>query len=566
MRKSVSNKKNIFALLWPGLVFMACQPVAGPSAEESRPGRIGDEACWVHVSDNGDGTYTNPIITADYSDPDVIRVGDDFYMTASSFNSSPGIPILHSKDLINWQIVNNALPVLPDEKYDTPQYSKGVWAPCIRYHNKDFYIFWGDPDFGIFRIKTKDPLGKWEKPVLIKAGKGMIDPSPLWDDNGNAYLVNAWAGSRAGVNSLLTVWQMSADATELLDNGNNIYSGHEHNHTIEGPKFYKKNNYYYILAPAGGVEQGWQLALRSKNIYGPYEVKTVMAQGTTAINGPHQGGYAETQMGESWFIHFQDRGVYGRVLHLNPVHWVNDWPVMGLDTDGDGCGEPVLTHAKPDIDGSWPVCRPAESDEFNDDRLGLQWSWNANEKVTWSVFMPARGVLRLLTVPKPKAEASMWNVPNILTQRLPAENFTATTKVELNIEWEVWQGKQAGLIMLGNDYSYLAIRKDADGYYIEQLQNEGANQGGLEKSLAKERINTNEVFLRVSVLGPDASCRFSYSENGETFKEIGKAFNASRVLWSSAKIGIFSTSEPGYRIGGWADFDWFRIEEMNDEQ
>lgn len=513
----------------------------------------------VRVADNCNGTYINPVLQADYSDPDVIRVGDDFYLTISSFNSSPGLPILHSKDLVNWQFINHALPVLPEEVYDSPQPGKGVWAPCIRYHNKEFYIFWGDPDFGIYMVKSKDPKGNWTEPVLVKAGKGMIDPSPLWDDDGNAYLVNAWAGSRAGVNSILTLWKMSPDGTRLLDRSYNIYSGHDHNHTVEGPKLYKKDGYYYILAPAGGVENGWQLALRSKNIYGPYEVKTVMAQGETDINGPHQGGYVETQNGEPWFLNFQDMGVYGRVLHLNPVNWVDNWPVIGEDLDGDGCGEPVRMHVKPEVGREWPIANPVESDEFNDSEIGLQWAWNANEKVTWSVSMPQKGVLRLLAVPKPTAEASLWEVPNILTQRLPGLSFTATTKVRLTVEWEIWQGKQAGLIMLGNYYSYLVLRADDEGFYVEQLENKKANLGVMETSIAKERILANEVFLQVKVEGPDALCRFNYSEDGEEFKPIGKAFYASRVLWSSAKVGIFSTSEPGYRIGGYADFDWFRI-------
>ncbi len=513
----------------------------------------------VYISDNGDGTYTNPVLQADYSDPDIVRVRNDFYMTVSSFNSSPGLPLLHSKDLVNWQIVNYALPVLPEKIYDAPQYSKGVWAPCIRFHKGEFYIYWGDPDFGIYMVKASDPLSEWEKPVLVKEGKGMIDPSPLWDEDGNAYLVSAWAGSRAGVNSILTVWRMSPDGTEILDNGYNIYSGHDYNHTIEGPKFYKKNEYYYILAPAGGVEQGWQLALRSKNAFGPYEVKTVMAQGTTDINGPHQGGYVETQSGEPWFVHFQDNGIYGRILHLNPVSWKYNWPVMGTDEDGNGCGEPVRTYQKPNVGRTFPIVHPAESDEFNGHSPGLQWSWNANKKVTWSVPMRDKGVLRLLAVPKPKNDATLWDTPNILSQRLPAENFNATTKVSLNIEWDVWQGKQAGLIMFGNNYAYLAIRKDTEGYYLEQIQNIGANMEGLEQSVEKKRIKTNTAYLRVKVEGPEAKCSYSYSENGEQFFPIGKEFKASRVLWSSAKVGIFCTSDPGFRNGGYADFDWFRI-------
>ena len=515
----------------------------------------------VWTGDNGDGTYTNPILHADYSDPDVVRVGDDFYMTVSSFNATPGLPILHSKDLVNWHIINHALPQLPADIYDVPQHSKGVWAPCIRYYDGEFFIYWGDPDLGIFMVKTEDPGGDWSAPVMVAegTGAGMIDPSPLWDEDGNAYLVTAWAGSRAGVNSILTVYKMSPDGTSILDNGRNIYSGHDYNHTVEGPKFMKRNGYYYVFAPAGGVEQGWQLVLRSTNIYGPYEEKVVMAQGETDINGPHQGGYVETPSGQPWFMHFQDKGVYGRILHLNPVKWVNDWPVIGVDEDGDGCGEPVVTHNKPKVDVEWPVMTPAESDEFNSLQPGLQWMWAANEKVTWSVPMPEEGVLRLLAVPKKDSLASLWKTPNLLLQRLPAPSFTATTKVELNIEWGVWQGKQAGLIMKGNDYSYLAIRKDDEGFYVKQIINKGANEGGLEQCVATKRIASNQVYLKMDVQGPDAWCKFSYSEDSENYFAIGEKFNATRVLWSSAKMGIFCTGEPGNRIGSYADFDWFRV-------
>ncbi|WP_455169171.1 family 43 glycosylhydrolase, partial [Aegicerativicinus sediminis] len=149
----------------------------------------------VWVADNGDGTYTNPIIYADYSDPDVVRVGDDFYMTASSFNCAPGLPILHSKDMINWQLINYALPEqVPTDIFNTPQHGNGVWAPSIRYHKNEIYIYWGDPDFGIYMVKTKDPFGQWDSPVLVMEGKGLIDPCPLWDDDGKAYLVHAYAG------------------------------------------------------------------------------------------------------------------------------------------------------------------------------------------------------------------------------------------------------------------------------------------------------------------------------------------------------------------------------------
>ena len=144
----------------------------------------------VWVSDNQDGTYKNPILYADYSDPDVTRVGNDYFMTSSSFNCAPGLPILHSKDMVNWRLINYALPEqVPFEVFKTPEHGNGVWAPSIRFHKGELYIYWGDPDFGIYMVKTKDPFGKWDEPVLVMQGKGLIDACPLFDDNGEVYLV-----------------------------------------------------------------------------------------------------------------------------------------------------------------------------------------------------------------------------------------------------------------------------------------------------------------------------------------------------------------------------------------
>lgn len=306
----------------------------------------------VWVSDEGNGMYRNPVLHADYSDPDVCVVGEDCFLTASSFNCTPGLPILHSKDLVNWKIVNYALKkVEPVEYYNEARHGKGVWAPSIRFHEGMYYIYWGNPDFGIFMVKTRDPYGEWDKPVLVKAGKGMIDPCPLWDDDGRVYLAHAWAGSRAKFNSVLTVCELNKEGTKVISDPVLVFDGNDGvNHTIEGAKFYKRNGFYYLFAPAGGVVSGWQLVMRSKNVYGPYEPRIVMAQGKTDINGPHQGGWVDTPAGESWFLHFQDKGAYGRVLHLNPMKWVNDWPVIGVDRDGDGCGDPVSRYRKPKTD------------------------------------------------------------------------------------------------------------------------------------------------------------------------------------------------------------------------
>ena len=309
----------------------------------------------VWVADNGDGTYKNPIINADYSDPDAIRVGDDYYMVSSSFTHIPGLPILHSKDLVNWKIIGHALKKQPPfDVYDKVQHGAGVWAPSIRYHNNEFYIYYPDPDFGIYLVKAKNIIGPWSEPLLIEAGKGLIDPCPFWDDNGKTYLVHAYAGSRAGIKSIIVVKEMNKEGTKIIGDGVMVYDGHEKDPTIEGPKFYKRNGYYYIFAPAGGVSTGWQTILRSKNIYGPYERKVVMDQGTTSINGPHQGAWVTTQTGEDWFLHFQDKEAYGRVVHLQPMKWINDWPVIGVDKDGDGKGEPVLNYKKPNVGKQYP--------------------------------------------------------------------------------------------------------------------------------------------------------------------------------------------------------------------
>lgn len=513
----------------------------------------------VWVSDQGDGTFINPVINADYSDPDVVRVGDDFYMTASSFNCIPGLPILHSKDLINWTIVNYALKKqIPEDVFNIPQHSKGVWAPSIRYHNNEFYIYWGDPDFGVYMIKTKNPNEEWSEPILVLAGKGIIDPCPIWEED-KAYLVHAWAGSRAGINSILTLREMNLEGTKVLDEGINVFDGHDNHHTVEGPKIYKKDGFYYILAPAGGVEAGWQLALRSKNIYGPYEEKIVLEQGSTPINGPHQGGLIDTKTGETWFVHFQDKGVYGRVLWLNKVNWKDGWPLMGQDFDGNGVGEPVMSYAKPNVAGEYPIATPQDSDGFNDGKPGLQWQWYANASVKWSAQIPGTDYLRLFAMSTNELP-NLWDMPSLLLQKLPAPNFQATTKVKLTTEWDTL-GKTAGLIMMGQSYAYVGISYHDGKFWVQQVTCKDAINGNSENIIEEKELKSAEVYLKMRVNEPDATCTFLYSENGNDFTEIGNPFLAQRDLWISAKMGVFCFSEPDVRMGGYADFDWFRVQD-----
>lgn len=523
----------------------------------------------VWVSDEGNGMYRNPVLHADYSDPDVCAVGEDYFLTASSFNCTPGLPILHSKDLVNWKIVNYALKkVEPVEYYNEPRHGKGVWAPSIRFHEGMYYIYWGDPDFGIFMVKTRDPYGEWDAPVLVKAGKGMIDPCPLWDDDGRVYLAHAWAGSRAKFNSVLTVCELNKEGTAVISDPVLVFDGNDGvNHTIEGAKFYKRNGFYYLFAPAGGVVSGWQLVMRSKNVYGPYEARIVMAQGKTDINGPHQGGWVDTPAGESWFLHFQDKGAYGRVLHLNPMKWINDWPVIGVDKDGDGCGDPVSRYRKPKTDKTYPIETPVESDEFDTRKLGLQWEWHANYQDVFG-FTTNMGYARIYGHELSPHFKNFWEVPNLLMQKFPAEEFTATAKLKVSAKDD---GQLSGLIIMGWDYSWIGVEKQGEKFLLKQAVCKDAEQGNLEQVSTLAVLEPSrkfeaglfpnyerEIYIRVHV-DKWAYCRFSYSLDGKKFTEAGTLFKARQGKWIGAKVGMFSVTPHG-KERGWVDVDWFRVE------
>lgn len=514
----------------------------------------------VWCPDNGDGTYTNPVLYADYSDPDVCAVGEDYYLTASSFNCIPGLPILHSKDLVNWQIIGYALQEQePKELFDKPQHGKGVWAPAIRYHKGEFYIYWGDPDLGIFMVKAKDPAGEWSKPVCVISGKGMIDPCPLWDDDGKCYLVNGWANSRCGFNSVLSVRELSADGTHVISQPRIVFDGGQVNHTSEGPKFYKRDGYYWIMNPAGGVEMGWQLAMRSKSPYGPYEWKRVMWQGKTDINGPHQGAWVHTALGEDWFLHFNDKGAYGRVVYLQPVDWSSGWPIMGNH------GEPYTKYRKPLTMNHEQIINPQESDEFNDG-LGLQWQWHANYHQFYGQ-PTADGCYRLYTIEQPKDFKSLWDVPNLLLQKPTAPRFTATAKVRFASKED---GQYSGLVMMGRDYSALVICRQGDEFLLQRHTAMGADEGMAETQQTLTTLQPTDcdtipyapaiyldLYLRMTV--KDGICTYSYSLDGKRFKQAGEQFKMRQGKWIGAKFGFVAECKSLKSSRGWLDVDWIRI-------
>jgi beta-xylosidase len=532
----------------------------------------------VWSPDNGDGTYTNPVINADYSDPDVCvgASGEDYYMTASSFQCVPGLPILHSKDLVNWEIINYALGNLYEgdeallQHFSTPQHGAGVWAPSIRFHDGWYYIYWGDPDFGVYMVKTQDPAGKWEAPVCVIKGQGYIDTCPLWDEDGRCYLVNGWANSRSKFASVLTVRELSADGTKAIGEPVIVFDGNgTENRTCEGPKFYKRDGWYWIMCPAGGVPTGFQLAMRSKSPYGPYEHKIVLAQGKTNINGPHQGGWVHTKYGEDWFLHFQDKEAYGRVVHLNPVDWSTGWPIMGQK------GEPVSTYRKPKSASS-VIVNPVESDEFNAPTLGKQWQWQANYDEKFGTAT-AFGTYRLYTYKLSEGWKNLWQVPNMLLQKTPADEFTVTTKIRMTSKSD---GQMGGLIMMGLDYSALVVKRVGKSFQLLQLTCKDADKGNAQtekliatlKPTAEDKIDYKpgiheDIYLRLTVSNDAAGVahggkpmvRFAWSLDGKKFQTCGDDFTMRQGKWIGAKFGFVSVETDPKCDRGWLDADWIRI-------
>lgn len=452
------------------------------------------------LADLGNGNYRNPILYADYSDPDAIRVGEDYFMVASSFSNSPALPILHSKDLVNWKVVNYCLKHIPEFRYNNPLHGCGVWAPSIRYHEGTYYVCFPMPDEGIYMTTTKDPFGEWSEPVNIRPGAGWIDPCPFWDDDGNAYLVAGVAKSRIGYKSVLHIVRMRPDGMGIFGDEVKIFDGNENDQiTIEGPKMYKRNGYYYIFAPAGGVKTGWQTILRSKNPFGPYEYKVVLRQGDSLVNGPHQGAWVDTITGEDWFLHFQDVYAAGRITHLQPMHWENDWPIIGVNKEGNDYGEPVMQYVKPNIGKTaeefkdtdkYPVCEPDTTDEFDTDKMMLQWQWNSNYDDSWYVTKtdaygkktPDGSYIRLNALAStPLRPVSDYR--NLLLQKWPAPEFECVTKMCVN---GLENGDYAGIVSLGVEYGAVGIVKNFGEYSIRTVR--GTQSFDCEAAYSKEDV------------------------------------------------------------------------------
>lgn len=476
--------------------------------------------------------YRNPILHADWSDPDVIRVGDDFFMIASSFNRVPGLPILHSTDLVNWRLIGHALErLVPEDVYRFPRHGCGVWAPALRHHDGRFWICYPDPDYGIYVTTSEDPAGPWSAPRLVLPGRGLIDPCPLWDGDGGAYLIHAWAKSRCGFNNRLTAHRMTPDLERSLGPGTLVVNGDAIPgcRTLEGPKWYRRNGWYWIFAPAGGVTDGWQYAMRSRHVLGPYQPKVVLEQGTSKINGPHQGAWVETPAGDSWFLHFQDLQAYGRVVHLQPMRWLDSgWPVIGHH------GEPVPEARKPALQ---PTTTPVPEEVS-------EWTWPANPapgRRAASEFRPADGV-RLTCEPG----QDLRDFPAVLGRRLPGPQFRAESTVRIDGE----PGVRAGLVVLGHTYSWIGLEQQPGG---PRLIRRTADAGGeAEQDVIRPEPVTGQVRLAVTVT--DGAVAHFTADTGTGWRELGPPFPATPGGWIGATLGLFAIGHTGH-----ADFGPVRI-------
>ena len=503
------------------------------------------------IADQGDGTYTNPILYTDYSDPDAIRVGEDYFMIASSFCNTPAVPLLHSKDLVNWKVINYIIDKLPFDYYDKPVHGCGTWAPAIRYHEGTYYVFIPMPDEGIMMCKTTDPFGKWSEPAYVRKVVGWIDPCPFWDEDGKAYMVTAFARSRIGFKSMLYMSPIEPDCSGVLGDGQFIYDGHVTQPTIEGPKLYKRNGYYYIFAPAGGVKPGWQTVLRSKNIYGPWEEKIVLHQGNSPVNGPHQGAWVDTPDGQDWFLHFQDVGNAGRIVHLQPMHWENDWPVIGVN-EVDGCGEPVLRYKKPEVGETYPIDAPEDSDFFEGENLGLQWQWNANYRKEWYDLENGQLILHAQAA-DPKTQ--LCDISNLLLQKWPAPEFSITTCLHLE---EMKDGDVAGLVSLGGCYTALAVQKINGKMSLQQRTGNWTKDDEVRTGLGD--WNSDVIYIQMKVEKENYRT-FYVGTAEENLQPVGQMVEATPGRWVGVKDGLFAINEQGME-GGLVAADYFVYQEL----
>lgn len=450
-----------------------------------------------------------------------------------------GIPVLESDDMVNWTIVGQIynhidLPGFSEMK----RYGDGSWAPALRYHDGKFWMFVCMPNDGLFMSTATNAAGPWTPLHCVKSAGGWEDPCPLWDDDGQAYVGRSQLGGGP-----IYIHKMSADGTRLLDDGKKVYEGP----VAEGTKLFKKDGYYYISIPEGGVSSGWQTVMRSKNIYGPYESKRVLEMGVTKVNGPHQGALVDTPEGEWWFYHFQSADPQGRVVHLQPVVWEDGFPVIGTDYDKNGIGEPVKVCKKPAVKCDVTPHAPQASDDFSSDKLAIQWQFNHNPaNENWSLTSRP-GWLEIKAL---KAE-SVRDSRNQFTQKTMGYKGEAIIRMDYSAMTE---GQRAGLECIGNKFcgAGVLVQKDA-GTLTPVVYYENEGQIKLIKTI--EKAGDPVIYIKLVIDALNNKHQFSYSLDGQNYLECGDSFQEGSRDWKGSRVGLYSYNTK--EEGGSAWFDSF---------
>lgn len=491
------------------------------------------------VPDNRDGTFKNPLMWGDWPDPDVIRVGDDFYFISTSMHYVPGCPIAKSHDLVNWQMAGYAVPRFDeDPRYDLKggnRYVNGSWASTIRFHDGLFYVGFctPGPQEGHFSMCTASKVsGPWTRAIFREY---LYDPGLLFDDDGKVYVVHG--------QDTLYVTELNSDARSVKTPAQKIFHFKDYPY-LEGSHAYKINGKYYILATTGG-EKGRQVCLRADHIYGPYEHKVVLHDDANYPgNFLHQGGLVQLKNGDWWFVIMQDRGPIGRVPNLEPVTWVDGWPMIGQD------GKGVAVSPKPEVGGAYPITIPATSDEFSSPGLGLQWQWNHNpDDANWSLT-ERPGWLRL----KAGKADDLKNARNTLTQRVQGPASEGT--VELDVR-RLKDGDIAGFGIFQFPYAFVAVRQEGGVRKIVMV-----NDG---KTIATVGPFTgSQIWFWAHTTQAGFMANFSYSTDGKTFMPFGDQLQMGLGLpWTANRFALFNFSTSNGGLGGIADFNWFRFEGGN---
>ncbi|MGR5064011.1 glycoside hydrolase family 43 protein [Photobacterium sp. DNB22_13_2] len=524
--------------------------------------------------DQGDGTYINPVLNADYPDSDIEQVGDTYYMITSKQHMSPGMPILASKDMVNWTNVGfgfNRLTWAPEYNWNRMNgYSFGVWAGDLAYNDGTWYIYQIDYNHGLMVTTAKDIAGPWSEPkIMLDTSYVMDDPAVYWDkETGKAYIiVNAGvkaehADEPSPVNTNV-IYEMSWDGLSIIDDGQEVYSGIG----AEAAKIYKFNGYWYVFLAEwtiGDCSTGLgkinkkndrkQVVLRSsESIYGPYEKKVVMQKGSHfGHRSASQGALLQAPDESWWYMHQLVQNdvdpFQGRVQCLEPVEWIDDWPIIGIDENGDGIGEPVKRFRKP-ING-FPVQAPLSDDDFTSETLGLQWEWNHNPRESHWSLTEKRGSLRLKAsklVPNtegygPKtnqwtnsdgSSSDFWRACNTLSQRIMGDSHgVAEAKFDLS---GMKPNQIGGLARFGGVFNLMGVKVSSSGN--RQLVFINAKGEQVEGAI----IDSDTLFIRTTNNG--SSAFFEYSLDGEIYEFFGQKFDIEFGNWTGDRIGFFTWND-----------------------